>query len=297
MPIPFAWGGLILDVPDTYRPMKIDGTSYHGRFILGDQDRARLEVQWATNTSRRFKPDKFVRNRALSALARVDRKRSADQLHDVTHAHFSPMVRYDDKPRNVTRWVGYCPATKRAVDIIHYNGSPTEDATFANDLLPTLRDQPMDQPQRWAVFDFQFTVLPNFRYAESKLNLGDMTVTFEDAKRNRIWYRQIHPAKLALVRQPLDKWLLDVAKSQDKRYLAPKPVKHHDVVCSIGEARGCDAQLRHGLKATLWRTPWILRWQVIHDAQQNRLLAIGVAARKGTHDDLAAAMLEGLHWS
>lgn len=293
---PFAWAGLILDTPDSYRPLKIDGVSYNGRVILADDERARLEITWATNASRRFKADKFIRRRALSGLARIDRKQAMGDLVDVEHPHFQPMVRYDDDAANVTRWVGYCGKTKRAVDVIYQRGAAAEDARMRDSVLPSLRDQPLDEPQRWALYGFHFTVPANMRYVDSNLNLGDMRLTFRGPRKAKLVLRELHPAKLALTRQKLGKWLEDVAKKERYEYPPPPAKKIEPVECAAGEAVGFDAKLRPGRKLFMWRSPWRLRWRMIHDADHNRLIALGVAARKAEIDPLIDAVLDGLHW-
>ena len=75
--VPFAWAGLILNVPPTFRLFKIDGNARKGMVGLADDERSRLELAWGMPRRKRFKADAVLRRKIIGTMPHRSRRSAA----------------------------------------------------------------------------------------------------------------------------------------------------------------------------------------------------------------------------
>lgn len=229
-----------------------------------------------------------------------------EQLPIVTveRTGWDPLWRYDDPVGKIDHWMGYCPQTCRVVDLAYHRGSPAEDRQARSLVLEHLTDQPPDRPRMWSFFDVSFVVPPGFIYDEAEMNVGDMWVEFDAADgRGSLTVRQIYPAKLALKRQSLGKWLGMLLDERIKMY-SPRATRaarnrheYDSLRTLLGGGVVCDARLRLLLRPFRWRLPRLQRTQLIHDTRTNRLVALRLTARPERIDEWFNLLHHGMHWA
>ena len=307
--VPLAWAGLILDVPPEYRPFKVEGTARRGMIGLTDEDRVRLELAWGVPRRRRFDAQRILKRKLLGTMPRKQRGRNASRHIETRDLPaFDPLIGYHDQEQELDRWLGYVPATHRALEIVYHHGTARQDRQFRQRILPGLADQTPDQPQRWALFGHHFVTPAGYAYRDSTLNVGDMRVRLtawhRPWSRAAVTVRLIYPAQLALARSPIDQWLTDhvtgrkrVHRPRYRKLLHRGGIAYQSLDTALGPGLTCDAHLRPLLKAISWTQPWRLRTWLIHDQQHDRLLLIDAQDKPNRFDAIVATIVAGLHWT
>ena len=299
-----AWAGYVVSAPESYRMAAVTGAYRRGTFALADDDRVRLELAWDTAGGRRINAERITR-RCVARAAGGRRRAKRLQIENVQLEGFTNVVRWrgtNPKQRqkeSCDHVVGYCSLTKRFLRMAYQPGTEEQDDAFRQRMLPTIRDQHPDRPQKWRFFGIGFDAPAGLLYEDAKLNLGDMSVAMADAKRRRLLtVRYVYPADLALARQDLRQWLMAFLRTRPQRY------------ATVGEDRiepltspydnGLAVLARRRLAGWLW--PWQrfrrqLTW-LIHDKAAGRLILLQAA---GNRPQLLARLLDeavgGLHHS
>lgn len=296
-----GWAGLLFDCPRSFRFARLEGDADQGKLILADDHRQRLEFAWARVRSDHYDGLKFARKR----LARVLRiKDVTSQLAEVANEHYKPLLYYRDPQDKLDRYAGYCPASRRVIEIAYHAGNAAEDRLIRQYLGPGLIDQNIRQPTRWSFFDVSFIAPPGYRYESARLNLGDMRVRLIAGSRRwngpRLTIGQIYPAELALKRQDLPQWVRSLAAEIRSHY---RPAKGKTLNVHTWEAEGesiaqADLVLRRRFRPFLWSTPRPLRLYVIHHHVHNRLTFINISHRvHESMDEHFQFIRESLHWA
>lgn len=306
--VPFAWAGLILNVPSDYRLVRIDGNARKGMIGLADDQRLRLELAWGMPRKGRFNADRILRRKLKRAMPFSDRRRAKDHIQIRKLPAFDTLLGYRDEEQELDRWFGFITATRRAVEIVYHHGSAKENKRFHDQLLPSLADQPLDGPQKWSFFDHRFVTPGRFMYRDSTLNLGDMKVRLtawnRGLSRASVIVRLIYPAELALGRLPFEDWLTDHVALR-KRAHRPRYRKlfHRGGVVfdaidtKLGPGLVADAYLRWQFKAISWGLPWRLRTWLIHDQKNNALILIDAQDKLLRLDSIVDTIVDGMQWT
>ena len=309
--VPFAWAGLILNVPPTYRPFKIEGNARKGMICLADDSRSRLELAWGIPRRKRFNADAILRRKLTGTMprrSRRSRRNTPDHIQTRSLPTFSTLLGYRDEDQELDRWLGFIPTTRRAVEIVYHHGSARENKTFLDHMLPSLADQPPNRPQRWAFFGHRFTTPAGYAYRDSTLNLGDMklrvTAWERGLSRASVTIRMIYPAELALARMLFDDWLDDHVTHR-KRAHRPRYRKlfhRGGIVCKsfdtkLGPALVADADLRRLLKTISWGLPWLMRTWLIHDQKHDRLVLVDAQDKRRRLDPIIDTIVNGMQWT
>jgi hypothetical protein len=308
--VPLAWAGLMLDVPPTYRPFKVEGNARKGMIGLADDQGVRLELAWGVPRRRRFDALEMLTRKLKGTMPRQHRGRHANR-HIETRRDlpaFETLLGYHDEEHELDRWLGFVPKTRRALEIVYHHGSTRQDRQFRARILPSLTEQPPDAPQRWAFFGHHLTTPADFAYRDATLNIGDMQIVVTASNRPRsraaVTVQLIYPAQLALARNPLNVWLSDHIGHR-KRAHRPRYNKlfqgggivHQSFDSPLGTGLTADAHLRRMLKVVSWTTPWRKRTWVIHDQQHDRLLIVDALDNADRFDAIIATIVAGLHWT
>jgi hypothetical protein len=282
-----AWAGLRLPVPEVYRPARTEGDYVKGLIVLSDDQRARLVIAWATVTRKKFDPQEFCRTKLLSLFGKSS-KIQESHVVKVKNASFTTLVSAASPEDKVIRTVGYCPTTRRVIDILYHTGTAREDLIFNTVFLPGLCDQPIDSDYRWSILGSSMTIPAGFKYLESRLNLGDQTLRFVTGKSEGnsplLLIRQVYPASLALNRQPLADWLEDWVTGPGASY-APRtkrvgfrfPPFIQETKLVDHDAVYVNGSLRWPLRLTRWWMPRKSCFYAVHIKPLDRILMIQVS--------------------
>lgn len=296
-----GWAGLLFHAPDTYRFARVDGDADDGGLRLADEDGSSIDAFWARVTRRKFDARKYLVKRLRKAMPRR-------MPEDVKQPGFDVFIACEDREQGVFRYMGYCEKAGRVIDFAFKRSTAASENVFKKQVLPTLRDQPLDQPHRWAFFDTSFVAPIGFRYAWSKLNVGDMSVGLHAGKTqltgDSITVRQVYPAALALSRQPLTAWLDAWAGEHRKTYRAAGlrrvgggAAETRPFTTPMGEAIAAEAPLRRMLRVIHWSAPRASRFLAMELPRHDRIVMLHVAAKPERIDPLLRGLIEGQQWA
>lgn len=303
---PFAWAGWRLEVPVSLRPFRIEGRHRRGDFGLGDEYQPRLELAWRWPRRRRFDPHRMLRHQLVRILPRHQRREADRHIRLLESEHIAPLLRYTDHEQQLDRCAGFARGTGRVVEaIIHYRDGRRPDEALIAQLAATLRDQPLETPQRWAFFDHRLTAPPGYIYESSQLNLGDMSVRCRHHLRPAMSFtiRLIYTARLALQRCGLATWMAHVHREDrstgDNIYRMPgtkEEARGDTIQTRLGPALTCESRLRWNVQPVRWKLPRRQRHWLIHDAEHDRLLYVRVADAPDRLEPMLHTLLEGMDW-
>ena len=300
---PFAWAGLVMSVPDAFRPIRIRGDAARGSIDLGDDRRSRLEIHWGKVTKTKFDAVSFAK-RQLARAAEVGRSERRSLAFDVIeHDTLATLLAYHDDDKELDRFVGFDAASRRVIELAYHRANEREDHAVRDETIARLTVTPPDRPQPWAFFDVRFMSPAHFKYRGATLNLGDMTVNLNWADKG--WWRpmmsvrHIYPATLALSRQPIDQWMRTTITGRQLPYRAAqrftrsrKPAPFEQIDTPYGPAIVVDARLRLSYRVFQWRLPGVQRTCIAHDEEHDRLVVIQVADRRDRLENRCAFVLK-----
>jgi len=303
---PFAWAGLFLRTPATFRLFRVDGGYIKGNVGLADDRAPRLELAWKLPRKRRFDPHRMIRQQLVRTLPRPMRAHADKHIQSVPSEHFASLLRYTDTTRRLDRCAGLMRGTGRLVEmIVHFREDDEPDEALIQSTAASLFDQPTDRPQRWSFFGHRFTTPADYRYHSAKLNIGDMSVRLTRADRPAasLTVRIIYTAKLALHRRSMRDWLValhreDRFNGNNLYYLPPDKNGTRDdtINTSRGEALGRHDRLRRTVRTVRWKVPTYQRRWMVHDEANDRLLLIRVADDPDRFESTFQAVLDGFDW-
>jgi len=303
---PFAWAGLYMHTPPAMRLFRVDGGYVKGNVGLADDQRPRLEIGWKLHSKRRFDPHRMIRQQLARTLPRAMRRQAEKHIQPVKSEHFASLLRYTDENRRIDRCVGLARHSGRVIEmLIHFRDDDTPDEPLIRNVADSLRDQPTDQPQRWAFFGHRITTPADYHYHSSLLNIGDMSVRLTRADRPAasISVRIIYTAKLAMQRRGLLDWLAALHKEDrlngDNLYyhqLENGKPRCDTIQTPLGEALRCDGRLRRTVRTVRWKLPKHQRRWIIHDTAQDRLVMIRVADDPDRFDPTFDKLIAGFDW-
>ena len=150
-----------------------------------------------------------------------------------------------------------------------------------NVLLPGLHDAPADAPRRWSIFDLDLATPPGYAMLGHTLSAGDLRLALAKPHGRAtlpLIVRQVRPARLALSRQPLDRWLRQFAAESLRFHKPAGAATPTDLDVGGGPAAGlCQALRRRRRYGWLWGVPPRLHAAALHDAAGDRLLLLRAA--------------------
>ena len=303
---PFAWAGLYLHTPASYRLFRIDGSYAKGNLGLADDRRPKLELAWKLPRKRRFDPHRMIRQQLVRTLPRAMRAQADKHIQPVASDHFASLLRYTDRERRIDRCAGLMRRTGRLVEmLVHFRDDDEPDEALLKHTAASLFDQPSDHPQRWAFFGHRLTSPTGYRYQSAQLNIGDMSVRFTRADRPAasLSVRIIYTAALALQRRSMRDWLVALHREErlngNNLYYLQRDKKgdlDDTIETSLGETLVRHDRLRRTVRSVRWKLPTYQRRWMIHDKAHDRLLLIRVADEPDRFEPTLQAVLDGLDW-
>jgi len=196
-------------VPAAWNPVRVEGDADSGSMLLADLAAARLGIRW--RSAGRGDPKKLV-DRVIAGEA-GDEVPAADSIASSNSGLIEPRLRRDSESQREF-FAAYSARRKRVIEIVH---TPAEGGSMADRILPSLTEQPAEEDQFWSVFGLHVHTPAEFKLQSYAFNAGDVALHFRHGN-GRTIVRRIGPAKLALSRQPLEKWATTLDRSQRKLY-------------------------------------------------------------------------------
>lgn len=264
----FAWQGWGVVVPIEWNAIRLEGDWDRGFALLADLSGPKLGLRWsASKTEDVGQIGKLVKQAICGELGQLA---ESEAVADAPPGDWVGGRRFcEPEPPGRDVWVGKSPASGRIVELIYH--VDRRDAVLAAELLPTLFDTAPTAETAWAVLDLSCRIPAGFRLVSQGLAAGDLRLTFEKG-RQRISVRQIGPARLALSRQPLEKWLEQQLYPSRKFYKTegkPAPVTIADAVSGL---RQNQSKKR---RAFLFRSiPRAVSTLILHDRARDRIVLV-----------------------
>lgn len=199
-----VWHGFELLVPEDWNPIKVDGDRDRGFLLLADMTEPKIGLRWRNPGRRRFDADQWARRALVEEVGKL----AADEARMFTpkpaDAWRGGRIYIEPEPPGRDVFVGQSTVSGRLVELIYH--AKRRDRVMEFDVLPTLRDLPLDEPMPWRIFDLACDVPAGWRLLSHRLAAGDLRLTFG---RGREWVmvRQVAVAKVALQRLPMERWL------------------------------------------------------------------------------------------
>ncbi|MBC7782481.1 MAG: hypothetical protein H7144_01470 [Burkholderiales bacterium] len=283
-----AWHGWQLRIPDSWNPVKVDGDWDQGMILLADLQQAKLGIRW--RMMKRGDSAKWAERAMRSevgALAAAEAKDHA--MPDAAAWRVSRLYVEADPPgRDV--WLGWSERSGRVMEIVHH--VKERDTVLAAKVLPSLQEQLRDVPQAWSLFDISCRTPAGWTMQWYRLNAGDLSLSFRK-KRSTMTLRQIGPASLALIRQPIDSWLAQQEKTVRKFYKLLRSVT--DLAL---ETAAEPVKVRQGILRRKRRFFWMrtlakeLTVLGLHDETRNRIVIV-----QGNEPTAMTELLTSVGWA
>ncbi len=200
-----AWQHWMLHVPGDWNPVRIDGDADRGSVVLADLSRTRMALRWQ-RVSKRWDVERGQRQALVTAAGR-DAVGEASEF--TASDDFTRILLHEPKDADAPeRAFLHSRVSNRLLEIVRVRDERDgrHTPTLRRDLLAQVRDQHPDDEVRWRVFEMDVSVPGGFGLKSRSLAAGDLTLSFEK-KREVIAVRVICPARLALSRQSLERWM------------------------------------------------------------------------------------------
>lgn len=197
-----SWHGWSLQLPDDWSPVKIEGDWSKGSILIADFHASRLAIRWQSAPKRKFDARAWA-SKAIGA--EVGQLMLKESVEHTPGAPFSTGRLFNEpEPPGRDVWVGHSKVSNRLLEVVFQTKALSR--TLRDQILPGINDQPADEALQWSIFDLRCTSPAGWTLKSQRLNAGDLTLSF--GRKNQVLIvRQLAPARLALSRQPLEKWL------------------------------------------------------------------------------------------
>jgi hypothetical protein len=237
--IPFAWMGWGFSMPSDWRPLSLRGGWRDGAAVLGNSEWAMLSVKWHRPRRRRFDPEQWISRRMERAACLMREPEGSTPAGFSIAARSAIPSRWHGVPRDV--WCGYAPQAGLLLEIVINPDIPADLREIIDRLLlPSLFASHSEQTLRLALFGTCFNGPPGSSLQAWHLMLGDIALLLALDRGGRLLLRQVYPARLALSRRALPRWLSH-SPFRDRRRFIPD-----------GDSKPCKIFMNPGHRAGLY---------------------------------------------
>lgn len=275
-----AWQGWQIEVPDDWSPVKIEGDAQAGYLLMADLDRAKVGIRWQLQKGKKFDAKVAAAKVLREEVGELEAKKATpDALGDWV----SPLLYRDNEPPGRDLWIAYSKKTSRLFQVVYH--AHQRDDVLRQKLLPTLVDGSLDDQLSWSVFELSCRTPPGMHLAKQRLNAGDLSLSFEGPGRRVATVRQIAPAKLALARWPMARWIAEQASWRGHEF---KMVGEPDATSEV------QTQKVVRRRRFCWMF-WLVRQFMVlarHDQAKNRLMVVDASDKK-----LAREIMQSTGWA
>lgn len=242
---PVRWQGLSLDLPAGWDPVKLEGDAGQGLMLLADLSRPKIGLRWKT-LKKKTDVAQAVASAMQDEVGQLAAK-EATQVDPPGETWQSGTLYIEPDPPGRDVWIGYSRSSNRLVQVVyHVQG---RDRVMAETVLPSLSDESPD----WSIFDLSCTPQSGSTLVRHRLNVGDLTLEFE-ANRRPLVVRQIAVASVALVRQPIERWLASHQLTRKKYYRPIEQPQPIEIAGLKGVRRRMVRRRRHFLMRSLQKS-------------------------------------------
>ncbi len=292
-----AWAGWRLELPRTFEPLKLSGTPDKGQMIVGDNDCAMLLLQWTRPPQRgAFDGRAWVVERLRKLGLHPDPEDRPPAHEHFTACGWARAVQTEED-KQTTHWFAYDHRARLLLRVT-VNGVLPEALreTLEQQVLPTLRPQPEDEPATWSMYDLGFVAPAGFALSQRHLFSGDVALEFVRGPHETLLLRQVYPGDLALGRRTHEQWL----------DCYPFPLHRRPRRASLRTEPWCSSRQPglSGLRRHVWqRLPVPMGWcsprqssaLAVHDTVLNRLLLVEHRSRSTPDDTLCTRAVEQMN--
>ena len=278
-----AWQGWKIEIPGRWSPVKIEGDGSTGSLLLADMHRPRLGIRWKEEQGRRFDAAAVVAKTMISEVGALAAAEARPV--DKDSSDWESQILFEDRePPGRDVWVGYSHKSRRLFEVVYH--AHHRDRLFRERLLPTLVDYP--DKREWSVFNLSCRITANMSLVRHRLNAGDLGLMFEGTQRQAVTVRQIAVAKLALLRQPMGKWIAEQASWRGNKFKLDQIPDNEANAPRLLRRK----IVRRRQFAFMW---WLARGYVIlacHDEVRDRLILVDA-----TDESLADEVIKSVGWT
>jgi hypothetical protein len=295
--IVFAWMGWRVRMPAAWRPLRIDGGWDRGAVVLGDAERALLQIKWHRLRGRRVDGARWSarRQRQEGAGLEPDPRPPAPEGLSAVRASGAG-ARW--------LWTAWSEENRLALEAVVNATAPDRAVRIAKrEVVGRLRVDPPGAPLRLAVYGVSVEAPPRFRPERWKLVVGDIAIRCT-APGERLLLRQIYPAGAALKRRTPAGWLAASPFAVPTRRVRELETEEADGAEAEAPAEAVPAGARAGRRAVkriAWPLgrlrPWRSAGLAVEDPARDRLLVAEHDARREPDPDLVASALERMNWA
>jgi hypothetical protein len=283
-----AWQGWRLPVPRDWNVVRIEGDWARGMILLADLKRPRMGLRWDSLPAG-GDAEAAVKS-AMAAEIGSPASGPANRAAASPGWSFAMQSVEPDPPgRDV--WIGHSTVSGRIAQLSFPVEARRDRA--ARELPDNLADTAESDETAWSILDLSCAAPAGWKLASHHLMAGDLRLTFA-RETDRLLIRQIAPARLALSRQSIQKWI------------AQHPLERRRTDRSFGEPTSITTQI-HGRTDVGLRQAWtrggrglwrMLRGELrrvevtlLHDAEHDRLWVIE------SPDPVPSSVINALGWA
>lgn len=227
-----AWQGWTIPVREEWQPIRIEGDFHRGRMIVGNSDGPVFQISWQRpdNIDNFDCPRWLAKQTARFNNGKVDTVKS-DNCSDLEITSIEASSKDGNEKKNKRVWWAYSIKSGIVVEISMPNLAAEHEQKFViNKSVPGLECYAKDENTQWRIYDISFSVPPGYVLKNKHLYSGDIALEFHNDKKERLLLRQIYPAKLALSRRIMQRWLKNA--SPFKRHRKYKSLGQGSYACS-----------------------------------------------------------------
>lgn len=286
-----------MKVPLDWRPLKIEDKHKEGLMLVGDSSRAIAQIKWWRPNPQSFEPDLWVKERIKETIPSKSSAVKGPAPDGFEPTVWLPDVKYTPDVRK-SIWLGYARDANLTIEII-FDATLGKSVTklYSSMILTSLEISGLDESTRWSVFDVSFESPPGFALIDKRLKVGDMMLRLRNAKRTLI-LRQVYPAKLALSRRPIERWLKDTFTKEHRRFYPSEP--HVEWALKL-PAKTLVGRKRHGKKQLAFPlgfcAPRFHCSAVVIDEELGRLLIAHADTLRNEGDEILTTSISSMNWA
>jgi hypothetical protein len=211
-----AWQGIQVPLMNDWRPLRIEGNYKNGAVTVGDQEGVVFILRWIHPPKKYDAASWIEKRRKIVASGQLTENPPVPEGFDLTSWIKNLAIREETEK---TVWWGYSEKSEILVEIILTNLTDRKkNEWFLKKSLPKIKVTPIDEDCLWVIFSARFMIPAGYKLERHRLTVGDITLNFMKNKSDRLFVRQVYPAKLALNRRSLPAWLRDEVFTRHRHF-------------------------------------------------------------------------------
>jgi hypothetical protein len=200
-----SWAGWSMPVREDWRPMRIKGEHRAGSMMIGDAESPIVRVKWfRPKDAEKFDGAAWLKER-FKQLGAVPESGAPKPERFTGVGWVRDLEPKEGESRSV--WYGWSLDAGIALECVVTNLTDEEARDeVLNVSVAGLQVTSAGEPCRWSLYGIGFVSPAGFELEKKHLYSGDIALQFKAGK-ERVLLRQVYPAKLAVSRRKLERWL------------------------------------------------------------------------------------------